>query len=244
VALHEACHAVAAFRLKKRWSIDVATIEPRGSIGGFVSRVPMEEPGFPWRNIQEDDVVVALASLAGERHFYDGDNSMGVGGDLRGSTAVVTSMIANAGMGKHIASLPTTIGFDGQPAGGGAGGRRFHEIDEYLKTLLNRASTLVADNERWVMAISHALEQHHTITGEDIEAIFNGGVGPIVDGRWYHTDEFVTSYRTYHAAALRAHQDQSNLDVALPVPSFAASSTVTGLLPPPPPPPPPRPTVG
>ena len=40
VAVHEACHAVAMYRLQKRSTIDVATIERRGGTGGFVAPMP------------------------------------------------------------------------------------------------------------------------------------------------------------------------------------------------------------
>ncbi|MGE3326732.1 MAG: AAA family ATPase [Acidimicrobiia bacterium] len=237
VALHEASHAVAMYRLKKRETIDVATIEPRGPVGGFVAPVPLEEEGFPWKHLQEDEIITFLASLAGERHFYDGDNSVGVGGDLRASTLIMSSMLGGAAMGDSLVSR-WAMGGNG-PAGGP---KFFHEIDANLKRLLERASALIAADERWVMAIAHALEQHYTITGEDIEAIFNGGVGPIVDGRWYQTEEFVSAYRAYHAAALRAHQAQGRFDAELPLPpvAIAASSTPATVmfgaaLPPPPP---------
>ena len=34
VAVHEACHAVVAYRLRKHAVIDMATIERRGDVGG------------------------------------------------------------------------------------------------------------------------------------------------------------------------------------------------------------------
>ncbi len=49
VAIHEACHAMAMYRLLKRDMIDVATIERRGDIGGFVAPVPLEEQFVSWR---------------------------------------------------------------------------------------------------------------------------------------------------------------------------------------------------
>src|SRR5205823_2807139 len=35
VAVHEACHAVVAYRVRRHLQIDIATIERRGAIGGF-----------------------------------------------------------------------------------------------------------------------------------------------------------------------------------------------------------------
>ena len=69
-----------------------------------------------------------------------------------------------------------------------------------------------------MLAIAHALEEHKTISGEDIEAIFTGTKGPAVDGSWYHTPEFRFVYDRYHDAAVEAHETQGKLDMALPKP--------------------------
>ena len=212
VAIHEAGHAVAMYRLLKRWTIDVATIEPRGDIGGFVSPVPLEEPAFPWRSEKEHDVMISLASLAAERHFYSGDNSVGVGGDLGSSTSVVRTMEGRHAMGSTITSFteftagdPTKAEFD-------------RRVEARLQELYVRAQALIEENETFVMAIAHALERHHTITGEDIEAIAKGTKGPIVDGTWYQSPEFEFAYRRFHELAVKAHVEQGKLDVPLPLP--------------------------
>ncbi|MEM9133794.1 MAG: AAA family ATPase, partial [Actinomycetota bacterium] len=75
VAIHEACHAIAAYRVRNYLEIDLATIERRGDIGGFVSQVDLEDRFTQWKSNFESDIIVSLASLAGERLFFDGDNS-------------------------------------------------------------------------------------------------------------------------------------------------------------------------
>ncbi len=87
VAIHEACHAVVTYRLRKHAMIDLATIERRGDVGGFVSWIPPEDRFVNWRTEHEQDLMSALASLAGERLFFDGDNTTGVAGDLRSATS-------------------------------------------------------------------------------------------------------------------------------------------------------------
>ena len=74
---------MVAYRLRKHAVIDMATIERRGDVGGFVSSIPPEDQFVQWRSEREIDVMTALASLAGERMFFDGDHTMGVGGDMR-----------------------------------------------------------------------------------------------------------------------------------------------------------------
>ena len=88
IAVHEACHAVAVGTLcGAHRMIDVATIERRGDVGGFVSYVPPEDRFTEWRSEYDTDIQVSLASLAGERMLFEGDNSSGVGGDLRARDA-------------------------------------------------------------------------------------------------------------------------------------------------------------
>jgi hypothetical protein len=225
VAVHEASHAAAMYLLRKRHVIDVATIERRGDVGGFVSPIPLEERFGQWRSEMEIDVMTYLASLAGERMFFDGDSSGGVGGDLRSSTAIVTSMLAFAGMGETIGSrgvtIPEMTGASSRPSDGVD--RQFLEtkmgeqVERKLQELLAKVSALLEDNRWFVLAIAHALETHLTITGEDIEAIYRGTPGPMLDGWVYHTDDFRLSYEAYHLAALEAHHSQQQPTRALPV---------------------------
>ena len=212
VAIHEAGHAVAMVRLRKRWLIDVATIEPRGSTGGFVSPVPSEQPGFDWRRENENDIIVSIASLAAERHFFRGDNSTGVGQDLRSATGTARWMEGSSAMGDAITSF--TEGIAGESSKGSFDDR----VERRLQKLYGQALDLIKENELFVLAIAHALEEHKTITGEDIQAIFTGTKGPAVDGTWYHTPEFRFVYDRYHDAAIEAHETQGKLEMSLPKP--------------------------
>src|SRR5207249_1922547 len=56
------------------------------------------------------DIMTFLASLAGERLFFDGDHSTGVGGDMRGATTIATQMLAYYAMGDTIAARSVTLG--------------------------------------------------------------------------------------------------------------------------------------
>jgi ATP-dependent Zn protease len=250
VAVHEACHAVAMYRLKKREVIDVATIERRGGVGGFVSPVPLEEEMFDWRTGLENDVMTFLASLAGERLFFDGDNSVGVGGDLRSSTAILIQMHGFAGMGENVASMGSTLGIVGrQPSAIIEDGtdRQFLEtafgrqIDARLHELLDRVAALLADDREHVLAVAHALETHKTITGEDVVAIVEGTMGVLVDGARYHDPVARAELMTYHAAVLRAMKEHGRVAHPLPVvspPPVPPVPIPTAELPPPVPPPP------
>jgi cell division protease FtsH len=234
VAVHEACHAVMAYRVQKGHDIDIATIEKGADFLGFVQPIPLEERFTSWRSTFENDVLVSLASLAGERLFFDGDNSSGVSGDLRSATAVSTAMEAYWGMGATVASHAAASGA-AAPAGGmlvrepnllrGELGER---VEDRLRGLLEQAAVILEANRFEVLAVAHALETHKTITGEDIAAIIEGTKGPLVDGRAYHHEAFLAMAEEYHGSALAAHRAQGRVDMPLPV--FAPPRELVGVI--------------
>jgi ATP-dependent Zn protease len=225
VAVHEACHAIVAYRLRKHAVIDMATIERRGDVGGFVSSIPPEDQFVQWRTEREIDVMTALASLAGERMFFDGDHSMGVGGDMNAATAMTTQALAFYAMGDTLASRSVTLaGMRGaQALETGADRAMFdsqfgHSVEEKLGDLYERTWDLLQEHRGEVLALGHALETEKTITGDDVAAIIEGNVGPTVDGRPYHDPAFRQMLERYHEAVLRAHKEHAGVEARIPVP--------------------------
>jgi cell division protease FtsH len=226
VAIHEACHAVAAYRIRQHLTIDIATIEKGGNYLGMVASIPPEDQFTRWRTEYEADIMVFLSSLAGERMFFEGDNSSGVSGDLEGATQVATMMEGYWGMGETVASHGVThrVGI----GGGGRPGRDEKDtdllegdlgerIEKKLGGLLGRSQSLLEDNRREVLAVAHALETNKTVTGEDIEAIIEGRQGPLIDGRPYREPEFLELAEDYHRRVVEAHKSHSSVSVPLPV---------------------------
>jgi cell division protease FtsH len=243
VAVHEACHAVAAFHLRKHMTIDLATIERRGDVGGFVSSIPPEDQFVQWRSEREIDVITFLASLAGERLFFDGDHSTGVGGDMRGATALTTQMLAYYAMGDTIASRSVTLaGLRGpvQPAETGADRSLFDtefgkSVETKLQELYDQTLALLEEHRADVLCVAHALETYKTITGDDVEAIIEGREGPNIDGRRYHERRFRDELEAYHAACAAARLQHGGVEGTIPVPippppvgALAAVQTVSG----------------
>jgi cell division protease FtsH len=225
VAVHEACHAVVAYRLRKHAVIDVATIERRGDVGGFVSSIPPEDQFVEWRSERDIDIMTFLASLAGERLFFDGDHSTGVGGDMRGATTIATQMLAYYAMGDTIAARSVTLGGmrGGQPMETGSDRALFDtefgkQVDAKLGLLYDETYRLLADNRAEVLAVAHALETHKTITGDDVAAIVDGVTGSLVDGRSYLDPVFRHELERYHDAAAKAHREHSGVDTSMPMP--------------------------
>jgi cell division protease FtsH len=247
VAIHEACHAVVAYRTRQHMEIDIATIEKGSDYLGMVSSIKPEDQFTRWRSEYEADILVALASLAGERMFFDSDSSSGVSGDLDSATTVASYMEGYWGMGRTVSSSQASRRIEGGTPGGaraaasvGAGADRgsmpgiqklADRIEDNLSALLVRAEALLRENERDVLAVAHALESHKTLSGEDITAVFEGGRGPVVDGAPYRDDAFIDRLREYHTAAARAHREHNQPNLPLPVatPAYAIDYSAADL---------------
>jgi cell division protease FtsH len=235
VAVHEACHAVVAYRTRQHMEIDLATIEKGSDYLGMVASIPPEDQFTRWRSEFESDILVSLASLAGERMFFDGDSSSGVSGDLESATQVASFMEGFWGMGSTVSSYSTAQRLQvGSP--GGPGKRESEKpeamvrraladrIEDKLGDLLARAETILTENRAQVLALAHALEIHRTLTGDDVEAVIEGREGETVDGSAYRDEEFAVRLEDYHTAAVGAHHGHSRMPIALP----PGRSTVDG----------------
>jgi cell division protease FtsH len=228
VALHEACHAVISHLVQKRNVIDTATIQKGADYLGFVKPIPIEEQFTSWRSEYEADVMVSLASLVGERMFFNGDSSSGVSGDLQNATMISLAMEGLWGMGGQYGSYAATRApHDAHPVADGndrnvletALGRR---AESHLAALAERTGTLLADNRASVLAVAHALEMHKTISGQDVTAIIDGTQGPVVDGRPYLSADFTAELEAYHLRAVDAHDGDRSAPLPVPVPRAPA----------------------
>jgi cell division protease FtsH len=229
VAIHEACHAVVAVKVRHHLTIDIATIEKGGTYLGMVASIPPEDQFTRWKSEYVADIMVSLASLAGERIFFDDDNSSGVSGDLSSATLIASMMEGYWGMGQTITSHGVTheigIGGGGRPGrGDGKEGEKSllegslgERIEEQLGDILEQTKSLLEANRHLVLAVAHALETTKTLTGEDVVAIVEGKQGPLVDGRPYHDPEFMQLAEAYHQRALAAHKGHASVDLPLPV---------------------------
>ncbi|MGO9659902.1 MAG: AAA family ATPase, partial [Acidimicrobiales bacterium] len=221
VAIHEACHAVVAYRVRKHLEIDLATIEKGGTYLGMVSSIKPEDRFTSWRSEYEADVMVSLASLAGERKFFAGDSSSGVSGDLESATMIAGLMEGYWGMGDTIASQATRRA-GGWPPGQGDGdmmrGDTGKKVEERLHELLARSGDLLETNKAEVFAVAHALESHKTLSGEDVEAVIEGKKGRGIDGRVYKVPAFMEVYGAYHERLVNAHVNRVKMAAPLPKP--------------------------
>ncbi|MCP2338455.1 AAA family ATPase [Actinomadura rupiterrae] len=228
-AVHEACHAVVAYRVRRHLEIDIATIEKGAEYLGMVASIPVEDQFTQWRSEYEADILVSLASLAGERMFFGGDSSSGVSGDLESATRVASLMEGYWGMGStvssHAVSTQLGVGTPGGPKGAKEAEREMRRqladrIEDHLSDLLAQVERVLTEDRSAVLAVAHALESHKTLQGDDVVAVIETREGRLIDGRIYADPAFREALETYHQAAETAHLSRAAL--ARPLPSLPA----------------------
>lgn len=220
VAIHEACHAVTAYIKRRHLSIDVATIEKGSDYLGMVSSIPFEEMFSAWASHYETDISVSIASLVGERMFFDGDSTSGVSGDLDSATKIALFMESRWGMGETISS-GSVLGDSSIP---NPSKKKNSPSEIYTQRVEKRLLSIYKDTEVLlnaekdaILSVAHALEVHKTITGIDVEAIILKKQGHIVDGSIYNDREFIDVLHTYHNEVLLAHKEHREINMKLPL---------------------------
>ena len=189
VAVHEACHAVIGHLMKQHMVIDLATIERHSTSLGMVRSLQMEDRYTQWRSEYEADIMSSLASLAGERLFFSGDNSSGVSQDLSNATRLASYMVGLWGMSDQIASFAAM----GQARFGTTDPspdvlkRRQDAVEKVLKQLYDRTAELLEEHADKVLAVAAALEEHKTISGDDIAEIMGSEPGVLAE---HHTESW------------------------------------------------------
>jgi cell division protease FtsH len=104
VAIHEAGHAVAAHAYLKGSESTRLSIRRRGGSLGHHMAMQKEERFSSWRSEEISHLIWALGAMAAERVFY-GENSTGVGGDVRAATDRAAWMVGACGMGPEYVEL-------------------------------------------------------------------------------------------------------------------------------------------
>jgi len=234
LAIHEASHAIAQHHLKHDEMIDVVTIERRGAIGGFVQPLNLEERFVALKSEREAEVCVFLASIAGERLFFDSDTSAGVSGDLEQATRIILQNEGQLGMGETLSAYHVIAqALSDQPSDVQIAEEMRHTLAERvearLQELYDRVFTLLSERRHEVLALAHALETYRTVNGRDAVAIMQAGVGDIIDARVYGTDEMKEQLESYHDAVFAARRDSSPIALELPpaVPRVTATPEPT-----------------
>ncbi len=209
VAIHEAGHALAFYRLDYTSVIDVANIEKRGQVGGFVAPAPLEDSEKDWTHNLEIGIKVSLASRAAERLFF-GENSSGVGGDMHSATSIAEGMLGRWAMGESLSATMDEVKSRNDRLAFGA------KVEAALQRLYDEVFALMEQNRNELLAVAHALEVNGAISGSDVEAVIEGTPGPTIDGRMYRDPVFMAELEAYHAEVVRQMRAKGPVEIRLP----------------------------
>ncbi len=185
IAVHEACHAVIAHLMLSDQEIDMATIQRHSSALGMVKPIQMEDRVTRWKTEYEGEIMTSIASLVGERLFFDGDNSSGVSSDLQNATRLASYMHGVYGMGEAVSSLAVlAAGRYGTPdPSPDILKRRGKGVEEILQQLYQETHDLLVEHREKVLAIAAALEDRKTLSGAEITDIMGSEPGSLAHGR-------------------------------------------------------------
>src|SRR5262249_16122071 len=103
-AVHEAGHPVAAHRYMKHAKSTRRSVRKGGVREGNKRALQKEERFYSWRSVELANLIWTLGAMAAERVFY-GENSTGVGGDVRAATDRAAWMVGACGMGPPYVEL-------------------------------------------------------------------------------------------------------------------------------------------
>ncbi len=207
VAIHEACHAVTAHVLGAHRLIDIVTIEKHPEFLGMVKNLSFEDRYTQWRSEFEVDIMVSLASLAGERLFFDDDNSSGVSGDMSNASRIAALMESVYGMGEgKLSFYNNRFNLSGQAENpvSVALAERPEQVEAILAPLYERTVALLEEYQGKVLELAAVLEEKKTISGDEVAAIMGTSPGErTVRGRkgWQAVDDRAADERRRLALA-------------------------------------------
>ncbi len=183
-AVHEAGHALAAYYTAGCDPVHKITIIPRGRSLGLTAVLPGEERFNRTKSQLKAQLVYGLGGLAAEQ-IVEGEFGTGVGNDLSRITSLARRMICEMGMSERLG--PRTFG-DSQNNVFVGRDMNNHEktyseemariIDEEVKGLIDDAHAdarrIMTDYRDKLDAVTKALIERETLTGEEFEAILKG----------------------------------------------------------------------
>ncbi len=182
-AYHEGGHALIAKLLPGTDPVHKVTIIPRGRALGVTMQLPEADRHSYSKDYLSNNLMVLLAGRVAEEIVFD-TITTGAGNDIERATNMARKMVCEWGMSDVIG--PMAIGEQGEEVFIGrewAHSRNFSEdtakvVDGEVKALIETARReclrLLTENSHFLHAISNALLERETITGEDIDVLLKG----------------------------------------------------------------------
>ena len=183
-AYHEAGHAVVTQLLPDQDPVHQVSIIPRGRAGGYTMHRPTEDKYYTTKNEMFNNIIVLLGGRAAEKLVLD-DISSGASNDIERASKIARQMVTKFGMSDSIG--PINYGSDNDEV---FIGRDFvhsksfsekisSEIDDEVRKIINscydKCLKLLEENMSKLNNVAKVLYEREKISGEEFEAVFNGG---------------------------------------------------------------------
>ncbi len=184
VAYHEAGHAVIGLTLEDANKVQKVTIVPRGQAGGYNLMTPKEETYFQTKSQLKATISGFMGGRVSEEVFF-GDVSSGAHNDIEQATRIARMMVTELGMSElgpiqyDSENGQVFLGRDYTQRSNTHSGQIAYEIDVQVRKIIDacyaQAKQIIEENKDKLITIAEALLEHETLSGEDIESLYNTG---------------------------------------------------------------------
>ncbi|MBX2803529.1 MAG: AAA family ATPase [Myxococcales bacterium] len=170
IAVHEAGHALVAMLLPEATPPErIAIVQDLQGALGYVLRAARTRPYALTGSEMRADICVGLGGTVAERMVF-GEASVGAFSDLQNCGRLARAMVAEFGMDPDVGPHVQLVDASGRPEP--MHDRHSEAIDRAVERILSeemeRATTLLSDNEALHSALVQLLLEHKVLTGEQI----------------------------------------------------------------------------
>lgn len=184
VAYHEAGHALIGLTLEDANKVQKVTIVPRGQAGGYNLMTPKEETYFQTKSQLQATIAGYMGGRVSEEVFF-GDVSSGAHNDIEQATRIARMMVTELGMSDlgpiqyDSENGQVFLGRDYTQRSNTHSGQIAYEIDVQVRKIIDacyeQATEIIKENKDKLITIAEALLEYETLSGEDIESLYQTG---------------------------------------------------------------------
>lgn len=184
-AFHEAGHAVVALHCPASDPVHKATIIPRGRALGMVMRLPENDRISMSREKLEADLAVAMGGRVAEELIFGYEKvTTGASSDINMATAIARRMVTEWGMSDKLGPLKYAEDSEEVFLGHSVSRQKNMSdataeiVDSEIRRIVDaaheRARTILKDYRNQLDDVAHALLEHETLSGDDINKLIAG----------------------------------------------------------------------
>lgn len=187
VSFHEAGHAIVTKSLPDTDPVQMVTIVPRGSAGGFTYTVPEEEKYYYTKSKMINEIIILLAGRAAEELKLE-DISTGASNDIERATKIAHAMVSKYGMTSAIGTLDFTEDNENIFIGNAithsknVSEETLKLIDSEMKKIVDgcyeKAKEILRENDEKLTRLVNCLLEKETVYKKEFEAIYSGDYDP------------------------------------------------------------------